>query len=81
MGGFGGALNADFQQPSSPDPTSAPQLQVPQGAQQPAQLSPLAAALQKNKKKTGLVKVKAPSSLSAAIARSRKGRPSSLKYG
>ena len=86
MGGFGGALNANFQEPSSPDTTSAPQ--IPDQTPQQQQLTPgaqkiaggLAAALAKRKKAAG-PSIKAPSQLTAAIARARKARPSSEKYG
>lgn len=86
MGSFGGAIgHADFQEPSSPDQTSAPQMPDQQPQQnQPlqGQAQGLAQALARRKKK-GVIgpTVKTPSALSAAIARSRRARPSGLKYG
>jgi hypothetical protein len=87
MGSFGDAIgNADFQEHSSPDQTSAPQMpdQQPQQNPQPmqGQAQGLAQALARRKKK-GVIgpTVKTPSALSAAIARSRRSRQSGLKYG
>ena len=77
MGGFGGALgNANFQE-GSPDQTSAPQMPD----QQPMQASAGLAAALARKKKKGLVTVRAPSALAAAISRAKRARPSSQKYG
>jgi hypothetical protein len=86
MGGFGGALgSANFQEPSSPDPTSAPPLQIPQ---QPAQQQPmqgqgggLAQALARRRKIPGAPTMRNPAPLAAAIAKSKRARPSSDKYG
>ena len=78
MGGFGGALgNANFQE-GSPDQTSAPQMPDQQPMQGQAQ--GLAQALARKKKK-GLVTVRPPSALAAAISRAKRARPSSQKYG
>lgn len=80
------ALGSDFNEPQSSDPTSAPPMpdQQPQQNPQPmqGQAQGLAQALAHRKKK-GLIgpTVKTPSPLSAAIARSRRARPSGLKYG
>ena len=78
------ALGSNFNEPQSDDPTSAPPMpdQQPQQNPQPMQAQGLAAALAKRKKR-GLIgpTIKTPSALSAAIARSRRARPSGLKYG
>jgi len=76
-------LSANFNEPGTDDTTSAPQIQVP--GNQPATPTvgqSLAAALSK-RKKAGLIgpTVKQPSELKAAIARARRGRPSSERYG
>jgi hypothetical protein len=90
MGSFGGAIgNANFQEPSSPDPTSAPPIpdqQVQQTAQQPmqgqGQAQGLAQALARRKKK-GLIgpRVRTPGPLAAAISASKRARQSGHKYG
>jgi hypothetical protein len=88
MGGFGGAIgNANFEEPSSPDTTSAPPMPDQTPAQQ--QLTPgakkiagsLASALAKRKKQGIGPTIKAPSELTAAIARARRARQSGEKYG
>jgi hypothetical protein len=80
MGSFGGAIgNANFQEPSSPDPTSTPPMPDQTPLQQ-GQPQGLAAALARRKKKAG-GPVKKPGPLAAAIARAKRARPSSLKYG
>ena len=86
MGGFAGALNGNFNEPQSVDETSAPPIQVPQGAQ----LTPraqgiatgLAAALAK-RKKAGTVgpTSRAPSTLAAAISRAKRAHQGGDKYG
>jgi hypothetical protein len=83
-------LDANFNEPQSDDPTSAPALQVPQGAQQPASLTPraqsiaggLAQALAK-RKKAGLIgpTSKAPAALAAAISRAKKAHQGGDRYG
>ncbi len=83
-------LSADFNEPQSDDSTSAPQMQVPQGAQQAPSLTPraqsiaggLAQALAK-RKKAGLIgpTSKAPAALAAAIARARRAHQGGDKYG
>jgi hypothetical protein len=81
MGSFGGAIgNANFQEPSSPDQTSATSM-PDQTPQQQGQTQGLAAALGRRKKKAGGPTVKPPGPLAAAIARAKRARPSSQKYG
>lgn len=70
MSGFG--LSANFNEPSSKDPTSAPSEQVPQ--------SPVSQALAKKKKGFG-PGVKNSGALAGAIARAKRARPNALKYG
>jgi hypothetical protein len=78
--------NADFQEPSSPDQTSAPSMpdQQQDAVIQRAQgiASGLAQALAK-RKKAGLIgpRVKAPSTLTAAIARAKRAHQGGDKYG
>jgi len=73
-------LSASFNEPQNDDPTSTPPMQVP--GNQPTVGQSLAAALSK-RKKAGLIgtTVKQPSELKAAIARARRARPSSEKFG
>ncbi len=83
-------LDANFNEPSSDDPTSAPSMQVPQGAQQSPSLTPraqsiaggLAQALAK-RKKAGLIGPtnKAPAQLAAAISRAKRAHQGGDKYG
>jgi hypothetical protein len=75
-------LSANFNEPQSDDTTSAPPMPDQQPTQQPTVGQSLAAALSK-RKKSGLIgpTVKQPSELKAAIARARRARPSSEKYG
>lgn len=83
MASFGGALGAaDFNEPSSVDQTSAPQMQVPQSGPQTPQGQSLAQALL-NRKKKGLIgpTVRTPSMLAAAISKSKRARPGSSKLG
>ena len=74
------ALSANFNEPQSNDPTSAPPVQIPQ--QQPAQQG-LAQALAQRKRKKGLVgpTIKKPSSLAAAISKAKRARQGGDKYG
>jgi hypothetical protein len=85
MAAFGGALGqASFNEPQSSDTTSAPQVQIPQGSQgptQPPQQQSLAQALAKRKKGTAGPTMRPPSTLAAAISRSKRARPSADKYG
>jgi len=87
MGGFGGSLgNANFQEPASPDQTSAPQMPAasdPNFQQQaPTPGQSLAQALIKRKKVAGIgPTVKQPATLLNAIARARRARQGSQKYG
>jgi hypothetical protein len=76
MTAFGQALGANFEEPSSPDQTSAPQ--IPASPQPTQQVSPLLAALQKSKKKQ---QARKPASLAAAIARAKSARPSARRFG
>ena len=75
-------LSANFNEPQNDDTTSAPPMPDQQPMQQPTVGQSLAAALSKQKK-SGLIgpTVKQPSELKAAIARARRGRPSSEKFG
>jgi len=84
MASFGGALGAaNFQEPSSPDQTSA------QMADQQQQLSPqtaqgqsLAQALMQRKKKGAVgPTVRTPSTLAAAISKAKRARPGAAKFG
>lgn len=87
---FGGALSPNFQEPSSPDQTSAPAIQIPQGPQQQAPLTPraqaiaggLAQALAK-RKKAGSIRPtsRVPAQLAAAISRAKRARQGGDKYG
>jgi hypothetical protein len=72
-------LSANFNEPQSNDPTSAPQM--PDQQQQPTVGQSLAEALKKRKRGVINPNVKQPAALKAAIARARHGRPSSEKYG
>jgi hypothetical protein len=85
MGGFGGAVgSANFQEPSSPDQTSAPAMpdQGQQGMSPNAQkiAGGLAAALAKRKKGIGPTS-RAPAALASAISRARRARQGGDKYG
>jgi hypothetical protein len=84
MASFGGALGAaNFQEPSSPDQTSAPQMPNQQQlAPQTAQGQSLAQALM-NRKKKGLIgpTMRTPSTLAAAISKSKRARVGGDKYG
>lgn len=97
MASFGGAIgNANFQQPSSPDQTSAPQMpdqdpmQAAQAAQQGQQQQPgaisqkvagsLAAALAKRKKAAGPT-MRAPATLASAVSRARRAHQGGDRYG
>ena len=72
---------ANFNEPQSDDPTSAPPMpDEQQTMQQPSQAQGLAQALARKKKK-GLVTVRPPSALSAAISKAKRARPSSAKFG
>ena len=75
-------LSADFNEPQSNDPTSAPQMpdQQPQTSQGQAQ--GLAQELARRKKK-GLIgpTMRAPSTLAAAIAKAKRARVGGDKYG
>ena len=72
-------LSADFNEPQSADPTSAPPMPDQQPLQ-PGQAQGLVQALARKKKK-GLVTVRPPSALAAAISKAKRARPSSQKYG
>ena len=74
--------NADFNEPQSTDDTSAPQMQIPGSGQvqAPTVGQSLAAALKK-RKNAGLVNVKQPAALKAAIARARRAHQGGDKYG
>jgi len=74
------ALSANFNEPQSNDPTSAPQM--PDQQQQPTVGQSLAAALKK-RKKSGAIgpNVKQPAALKAAIAKARRARVGGDKYG
>jgi hypothetical protein len=78
MATFGGALGtADFQEPNSPDQTSAPQM-----PDQPALPQALAQALARRKKKGSVgPSVKPPSTLAAAISKSKRAMPGRAKFG
>ena len=75
-------LSADFNEPQIDDPTSAPPMPDQQAVQQSSagQAQGLSQALAR-KKKRGLVTVRPPSALAAAISRAKRARPSSQKYG
>jgi hypothetical protein len=74
-------LSADFNEPQSNDPTSTPTMPDQQPMQPSAgQAQGLAQALARKKKK-GLVTVRPPSALAAAISKAKRARPSSQKYG
>ena len=84
MASFGGALGAaNFQEPGSPDQTSAPQMpdQRQQLSPQTGQGQSLAHALMQRKKKGVGPTVRTPSTLSAAISKAKRARPSSYKEG
>ena len=82
MASFGGALGAaDFQEPSNMDQTSAPQMPQ-QLAPQTIQGQSLAQALLKRKKKGTIgPTVRTPSTLAAAISKSKRARPGASKLG
>jgi hypothetical protein len=83
MGGFGGAIgNANFQEPQSPDPTSAPPIPNQLQQQQPAATpGGLAQALASRKKKGIGPTMRPPSTLASAISRAKRARQSGDKYG
>jgi hypothetical protein len=70
MAGLTGILGDNFNSPPSDDPTSAPAM--------PQVQQPLPSVLSKLKKTT---KLKNPSILAAAIARSKRAKPSTEKWG
>jgi hypothetical protein len=70
MAGLPGILGDNFNSPPSDDPTSAPAM--------PQVQQPLPSVLSKLKKPT---KLKNPSILAAAIARSKRAKPSTEKWG
>jgi hypothetical protein len=70
MAGLPSILGDNFNSPPSDDPTSAPAL--------PQMQQPLPSVLSKLKKTT---KLKNPSILAAAIARSKRAKPSTMKWG
>jgi hypothetical protein len=76
-------LSANFNEPSTNDQTSAPQMpdQQPMQQQQPTVGQSLAEALKKRKKAGIGPTVKQPSELKAAIARAKRARPSTYKEG
>jgi hypothetical protein len=81
-------LSADFNEPQSNDPTSAPEMPDQQPSDQPIEpqqgrMQGFAAALARRKKKKGTVgpTVRQPSALAAAIARAKRARPSTYKNG
>jgi len=76
MSAFSQALGSNFQEPSSPDQTSTPQ--IPESPQPQQQVSPLLAAILKSKKKQANKK---PASLAAAIARAKSGHQGGHKWG
>jgi hypothetical protein len=84
-----GITSANFNEPQSNDPTSAPAIQIPQGAQQSDTVQPqpsaragsLAQALANRKKKGIGPTMKPPSSLAAAISRAKRARQGGDKYG
>lgn len=69
MGGFG--LKAPFNEPVNSDPTSAPPEQVP--------VSPIAQVLSQHQKKKKAIRLPGP--LAGAIARAKRAKQSSHKYG
>jgi len=76
-------LSANFNEPQSNDPTSAPPMPDQQHVQpQQGQAQGLADALAKRKKK-GLIgpSVKTPSALSAAISSARRARQGGHRFG
>jgi len=85
MASFGGALGAaNFQEPSSPDQTSTPQMpdQQPQLSPQTSQGQSLAQALMQRKKKGAVgPNVRTPSTLAAAISKAKRARPGSARFG
>ena len=70
MAGLTGILGDNFNSPPSDDPTSAPAM--------PQMQQPLPSVLSKLKKPT---KLKNSSILAAAIARSKRAKPSTEKWG
>jgi len=85
MATFGGALGAaNFQEPGSPDQTSALQMpdQQQQLSPQTAQGQNLAQALLQRKKKRSVgPTVRTPSTLAAAISKAKRARVGGDKYG
>jgi len=84
MATFGGALGAaNFQEPGSPDQTSALQMpdQQQQLSPQTAQGQSLAQALLQRKKKRIGPAVRTPSTLAAAISKAKRARPGAAKFG
>jgi len=84
MASFGGALGAaNFQEPGSPDQTSAPQMleQQQQLSPQTTQGQNLAQALLHRKKKGIGPTVRIPSTLAAAISKAKRARVGGDKYG
>jgi hypothetical protein len=84
MSAFGSALGAaNFQEPSSPDQTSAPQIpdQQQQLSSQTTQGQSLAQALLRRKKKGVSPTVRTPSTLAAAISKAKRARPGAAKFG
>jgi hypothetical protein len=80
MASFGGALGAaDFQEPASPDQTSAPAMQS--GPQTPQGQSLAQALLHRKKKGPIGPTVRTPSTLAAAISKSKRARPGASKFG
>lgn len=84
-------LSANFNEPQSNDPTSAPAIQIPQGAEQSPQapmqqasqrVQGLAQALAQRKKKTGIEPtIRTPSTLAAAISAAKRARQSGHRFG
>ena len=79
-------LSANFNEPQSDDPTFAPpmpdQKPMQQLAPQTAQGQSLAQALMARKKKKGVgPTVRTPSTLAAAISKSKRARPGASKLG
>lgn len=68
------ALGSSMQEPASPDPTSAPQVQIPQAAA-------ITQVLGAKKKKGFGPNVKNPGALARAIARAKRARQFGQKYG
>lgn len=66
------ALGSSMQEPSSPDPTSAPTIQTP---------NPVSQALTAKKKKGFGPGIKNPGALAGAIARAKRARQTGDKWG